>query len=143
MGKHQGMSGFSNHDRRAFARRALLLNVRCHVTDDIDVEVWLTDLAASGCQLILRAGLLEKYRRIIIQPREIGALPGLVRWSFGTRAGVAFDRPLDEARIVQLLNALPKPSPPAQRTVFLDQFGRPLPQWPRAERSWRRNSRSG
>lgn len=137
------MSGFSDHEQRTATRRSLLLNVRCHIAENNEPEVWLTDLAATGCQLILRAGLLQVHQHIIIQPRETGDLPGVVRWSFGTKAGIAFDRPIDEARLESLLNALPKPSPPVQQSAFLDQFGRPLPDWPRAERRSHRAQRSG
>lgn len=135
------MSGLSDHEQRISTRQSLLLNVRCHIADDIVPEVWLTDLAATGCQLILRAGLLHVHQRVIIQPRETGDLPGVVRWSFGAKAGIAFDQPIDEARLERLLNALPKPSRPAPQAAFLDQFGRPLPDWPRGERASRRTSR--
>src|SRR6218665_1304931 len=125
------MSGASHHDKRAAIRRTLLLNVCCQIADDLTPEVWLTDLAPTGCQLILRAGLLRVHQRIVIRPRETGDLPGVVRWSFATKAGIAFEHPLDEDRLEALLNALPQPQRPVRTTGFLDQFGRPLPDWPR------------
>ena len=133
------MGNVSNEDRRGSARRTLLLNVRCRIASGVSPEVWLTDLATSGCQLILRAGLLQAGQRIMIRPSEIEGLPGIVQWVFGTRAGIAFEHPLHPAMVNHLLRARPRTRPPAADGGFQDRFGRRLPDWPRTPGGNRRS----
>jgi len=132
----------------------MLLNVHCRIASGLSPEVWLTNLSQTGCQLILRAGILHISQRIVIMPQETARpqarrsgdekiapqpqrLPGTVKWTFEDRAGVQFDDPLDEETVARLLAAKPKSAVPPERArnEFVDQFGRPLPDWPRARNS--------
>ena len=132
----------------------MLLNVHCRIASGLSPEVWLTNLSPTGCQLILRAGILHLSQRIVITPQDTTSPPGrrssdakvvrppqrlagIVRWVFEDRAGVQFDEPLDEETVAQLLAAKPVSAVPPERArnEFVDQFGRPLPDWPRARHS--------
>lgn len=124
-------------DRRTESRRPILLNVRCRIAAGLSPEVWLTNLSDTGCQLILRAGVLMVDQHIVIEPRELEGVPGLVKWTAETRAGIAFDIPLDQAMIDCLLATKPTAASPPERgrDEFVDRFGRPLPEWPRSRNS--------
>jgi len=130
----------------------MLLNVHCRIASGLSPEVWLTNLSTTGCQLILRAGILHLSQRIVITPQEATKqparrsgdappppqhLPGTVRWVFEDRAGIQFDEPLDDETVKRLLAAKPISAAPPERArnEFVDQFGRPLPDWPRARHS--------
>jgi hypothetical protein len=133
----------------------MLLNVHCRIASGLSPEVWLTNLSQTGCQLILRAGILHLSQRIVITPQDNTKqltrrssdtkiappppqrLPGTVRWVFEDRAGIQFDEPLDKETVDRLLAAKPISAIPPERVrnEFVDQFGRPLPEWPRARNS--------
>ena len=123
----------SQPERRRSHRNLSILSVRCRVGHGYSPQVWLTDLSAEGCHLVIRAGTLKPEQRVVIKAQGIEGLPAVVIWVVGTRAGVEFDRPLHHAVVDHLLNA---PIPPRSETdkPLVDRFGRPVPELPLGSR---------
>lgn len=131
----------SQPERRRSKRNLSILSVRCRVGQGFAPQVWLTDLSAEGCQLVIRAGSLKPEQRVVIKAEGIEGLPGCVKWAVGTRAGIEFDRPLHQAVVDHLLNE-PASLPIRSDKPLVDRFGRPVPELPRGSRLTGSNRRS-
>lgn len=119
-------------NRRSAERVATSQKVICRNSSGIMPDVWLADLAISGCQVIVRNGALEVGQRVVVRPDGLEGLPGVVRWVEAYRAGIEFGTPLHPSVMQHLLRS--KLSAPEVACLvdhgFVDQFGRPLPPLP-------------
>jgi len=116
-------------DRRREGRQRMLLEVRCRIAPGQSPEVWLTEISVTGCQILVREGLLAQGQYVVIKPKGIEGVPGIVRWILGEAAGIEFERPLHEAVLTHLLDG--RQAAGAYRSdEFVDRFGRRMPARP-------------
>jgi hypothetical protein len=120
-------------ERRRSRRNLSILSVRCRVAQGYAPQVWLTDLSAEGCHLVIRAGALKPEQRVVIKAQGMEGLPGVVKWVVDTRAGIEFDRPLHQAVVDHLLEG-PIPTRNGSDKPLVDRFGRPVPELPLGSR---------
>ena len=120
-------------ERRDGARFPLLLNAQCITVDGQELQVWLTDISHTGCQIFTCAESLKGQRAVVLVGYGDDGRAGEVAWASGMKAGVRFDLALSTLALNQLLTA--KPVPPCKAELEcdrpVDQFGRklaPLPQ---------------
>lgn len=95
--------------------------------------VELTDISRGGCQINLRAGKIEADRVVVVRPKALEGLTGIVRWISHQAAGIQFANPLVAAVVDNLTDAGEAPARgvtvgPETRMVFTDKFGRLLPE---------------
>jgi hypothetical protein len=114
------------HRRRPLAVAASLRTGSGHAR-----EAELSDLSEAGCKLRLDAAPLDPEQRVVIRPGQIEGLSGVVRWSDGASAGIAFDGQLHPAIVDHLAGegevlGCP-PAPRRAGSTFTDRFGRALP----------------
>ena len=108
-------------ERRSSHRNLSILSVRCRVSQGFAPEVWLTDLSAEGCHLLIRAGTLRQDQRVVIKADGIEGLAGTVKWVVNGHAGVIFNRVLHEAIVDHLLTgsaAAQRDDKPAPRSAI-------------------------
>lgn len=74
----------------------------------------MLDVSASGCQIQLQYGRLREGESVTVQPQGLEGLPGFVRWSKGSHAGIEFSTPLHPSVVDHL----------AKATVVDDETGR-------------------
>lgn len=107
----------------------MLMEVRCRIAPGQSPEVWLTEISVTGCQILVREGLLSQGQYVVIKPKGIEGVPGVVRWLLGEAAGVEFERPLHAAVLAHLLNGQYAQNPYPSGD-FVDRFGRRMPARP-------------
>jgi hypothetical protein len=127
-------------DRRDGTRFPLLLTAQCIKRDGKEMQVWLTDISHTGCQIFACAESLTRQESVVVVSYGDECRSGSVAWTEGMKAGVRFDLALPALTIKQLLTAKPSSSRPAERDFDrpVDQFGRklaPLPRLGRGRRS--------
>ena len=113
-------------DRRREGRQRLLTEVRCRLAPGQSPEVWLTEISVTGCQILVREGLIAQDQSVVIKPTGIEGLPGRVKWLLGEAAGIEFEQPLHAAVLAHLLTGGRAPST-YKGSEFVDQFGRRMP----------------
>jgi hypothetical protein len=126
-------------ERREGTRFPLLLNARCIRRDGREMQVWLTDISRTGCQIFACAELLKRQDTVVVLSCGDESRSGEIAWAEGPKAGVRFDLALPPFTIKHLLSARPKP---VRQTEYsddrpVDQFGRklaPLPPIARCRR---------
>lgn len=124
-------------ERRRADRQLSILSVRCRVSQGMSPQVWLTELSPLGCKLVIRAGSLTQGQRVVIKPKDIEGLPGVVKWISDIDAGIEFDQPLHQAIVDHLLA---EPQQSGADKAIVDRFGRPMPELPRSTRQSRLRS---
>lgn len=116
-------------ERRRSKRRCTNDEVRCLTSNGPLPEVWLVDLSTSGCQVVMRNGILRLGQSLLIRPESIEALAGTVRWINKDRAGIEFAFALHPSVFDHLLKAKVDPTHVAhfKDEQFQDRFGRAMP----------------
>ena len=94
-------------------------------------EAQLSDLSEAGCKLQVDAQSLAPEQRVVVRPDRLEGGSGVVRWSDGVTAGIAFDGKLHPAVVDHIagegeLLGHP-PAPRRALSTFTDRFGRALP----------------
>ena len=119
-------------ERRRDGRQRIQMTVRCRIAPGQSPEVWLTEISVMGCQIAIRDGLVSAGQHVVIKAKGLEGLPGTVRWTLQGSAGIVFEQELHPAVLKHLLDggSIPTSYRPAD---FVDQFGRRMPNWPRAE----------
>lgn len=91
----------------------------------------LTDLSEAGCRLRVDPGSIAPNQHVLVRPASLEGVTGVVRWSEGETAGVAFDGEVHPAIVDhiagdgEVLGCPPAPREPDPG--FTDRFGRALP----------------
>lgn len=124
-------------ERRRADRQLSILSVRCRVGQGMSPQVWVTELSTLGCKLVIRTGALSQGQRVVIKPKDIEGLAGVVKWVADINAGIEFDQPLHQAIVDHLLAGPPQTG--ADKAI-VDRFGRPMPDLPRSARQSRLRS---
>ena len=114
-------------ERRREGRKRILMDVRCRVGPGMSPLVWLTDITAIGCQLVIRDGLLKGEQNVVIKFEGLEGVTGKVKWVLGTSAGIEFERPIHEAVLKYLLYGRHE-NAASRRNDLVDRFGRPMPE---------------
>lgn len=91
-------------ERRREGRQRILVGVRCRIAPGQSPEVHLTEISVTGCQIVIREGLLKTAQHVVIKARGLEGLPGTVRWVLGDAVGIAFEHPLHPAVLAHLLD---------------------------------------
>jgi hypothetical protein len=119
-------------ERRDGTRFPLLLNAQCIKPDGGEVQVWLTDISQTGCQIFTCADALTRKDAAIVLSYGDERRSGEIAWIAGMKAGVRFDLAIPPLAISHLLTA--RPSAPRQMKYYLDEpvdrFGRKLAPLP-------------
>lgn len=115
-------------DRRREGRLRLLNGVRCRIAPGQSPEVELTEISVTGCQIVIREGLLKTGQNVVIKTGGLEGLPGTVRWIMGDKVGVEFEQPLHPAVLSNLLSGGGGPSgyTPAPPPVRSPELSRPI-----------------
>lgn len=95
--------------QRRSTRRAVSLPARCRGADGLHDDSLhdrgeISDISHEGCCLRVTGIALLVGMRLVIRPREIDGLTGIVRWLSGEFCGVEFDKPLREAVVDHLVS---------------------------------------
>ena len=99
--------------QRRSIRRPVSLPARCRSADGLHDDSLhddalhdrgeISDISDEGCCLRVTGIALLVGMRLVIRPREIAGLTGIVRWRSGEFCGVEFDRPLHGAVVDHLV----------------------------------------
>jgi hypothetical protein len=89
---------------RRTVRQPLSLAAQCRTITGIRDEGYLSDISAEGCCITTRGILFLVGSRVMIKPKGMEGLSGVVRWIEGHRAGVQFDTPLYAPIVDHLAN---------------------------------------
>ncbi len=79
---------------RRTQRKQISLAAQCRTATGIRDDGYLSDLSAEGCCITTRGILFLVGSRVLIKPKGLEGLSGVVRWINGHKAGVQFDSPL-------------------------------------------------
>ncbi|WP_375402377.1 PilZ domain-containing protein [uncultured Sphingomonas sp.] len=86
--------------QRSRRRDSLLLNARMSVAGQPVADIRIRNLSAGGL-MIDNAVPMEIGTTLVIELRNVGAVPGKVAWYAEGRAGIAFDAPIDPIKARQ------------------------------------------
>lgn len=119
-------------ERREATRFPLLLNAQCIKRDGSEMQVWLTDISQTGCQIFTCAEALTQKNAVVVLSYGDECRSGEIAWAAGTKAGVRFDLALPPLTVKHLLSARPSP---LRQTEYrndrpVDRFGRKLAPLP-------------
>jgi hypothetical protein len=116
---------------RRHRRRRVKVAASCRTGNGRAREAELTDLSEAGCQLRIASGSVSPDQRVLVRPGALEGVTGIVRWSEGEAAGVAFDGEVHPAVVDHMAGeGEVLGCPPARRAEnpeFTDRFGRSLP----------------
>lgn len=79
--------------RRA-ERQPIVLAAQCRTATGVRDDGYLSDISAEGCCITTRGILFLEGARVMIKPKGLEGLSGVVRWIDGHKAGIQFDSPL-------------------------------------------------
>lgn len=87
------------HDNRRHERDSLFLVAELRLErDGAPHQVKLRNISDSG--LMAEGGMrVSRGRKVWIELRNIGLVPGSVAWAAGDRCGIAFDKPIRSADV--------------------------------------------
>lgn len=92
---------------RAGTRDSVSLEGRCSVGEGPAAPVAVLDLDARGCQLTGIAVAVSKADMLRLWLGGIGPIEGRLRWAKHGSAGIAFDRPLEDAELASARMSAP------------------------------------
>ncbi|WP_159982567.1 MULTISPECIES: PilZ domain-containing protein [unclassified Novosphingobium] len=79
---------------RRSQRRSVALAVQCRTQSGLRDDGEISDISTEGCCLRMRGLYFRVGSRLIIRPKGLEGMPGVVRWVSADLAGVEFDRPI-------------------------------------------------
>ena len=74
-----------------------LLHASVRLRSGAVTEILVRDISTAGCMVELRAPNLQPDQRVLIKFMNLGYLPAYVQWIEDGKAGLQFERPLNEA----------------------------------------------
>lgn len=83
-------------------RHALILPARCRSRSGFVDSVVISDISEGGCRIDSLGLVLGVGDMVVIRPEGLEGLCGVIRWTKGHSAGIAFDRPLYPAVVEHL-----------------------------------------
>jgi hypothetical protein len=88
-------------------RRPVALAVQCRTQSGLRDDGEISDISAEGCCLRMHGLYFRVGQRLIIRPKGLEGLPGVVRWVSADLAGVEFDRPIYGPVLDHIAQAFP------------------------------------
>lgn len=83
--------------------------VQCRTQSGMRDDGEISDISVEGCCLRMRGLYFRVGARLIIRPKGLEGLAGVVRWISSDLAGVEFDRPIYGPVLEHLVKSNPAP----------------------------------
>ena len=94
---------------RRSQRRHVAMAVQCRTQSGMRDDGEISDISVEGCCLRMRGLYFRVGARLIIRPKGLEGLAGVVRWISSDLAGVEFDRPIYGPVLEHLVKSNPAP----------------------------------